>query len=335
MNMKIAIIGGSGFVGTRLIGTLKQAGDMDLINIDKKNSDRYPSITKVADILDQKAIVPLLAGVDIVIHLAAEHRDDVSPVSLYYDVNVDGLRNVLTAMERNNVRRILFTSSVAIYGLGKESPKESHVPEPFNHYGRSKWMAEELLQEWYAAHKDWGMHVIRPTVIFGEGNRGNVYNLLKQVASGRYMMIGKGFNRKSMAYNGNIAAFIHFLIEHHTDGYEVYNYADKPDFTTNELVSYTGDMLNRQIPQKRLPYWLALVAGYGFDIIAVLLRRKLPISSIRIKKFCAITQYDSTKAMNCGFVPPFTMEEGLQRTLRSEFVESLPEESYMSPSIAK
>ena len=88
-----------------------------------------------------------LAGAGLVVLLAAEHRDDVSPVSLYYDINVGGLRNVLEAMETNGVKRIVFTSSVAVYGLNKKSPDEDHPADPFNHYGKSKWQAEQVLRQ--------------------------------------------------------------------------------------------------------------------------------------------------------------------------------------------
>jgi cell division protein FtsA len=81
--------------------------------------------------------------------MTAEHRDDVSPTSLYYDVNVQGTRNVLSAMEKNGVQNIIFTSSVAVYGLNKVNPDESHPHDPFNHYGKSKWQAEEVLREWH------------------------------------------------------------------------------------------------------------------------------------------------------------------------------------------
>lgn len=72
--------------------------------------------------MDKNTLINQLQGVDIVILLAAEHRDDVTPTSLYYDVNVQGMKNVLEAMEANNVKRIIFTSSVAVYGLDKDNP---------------------------------------------------------------------------------------------------------------------------------------------------------------------------------------------------------------------
>jgi len=76
-----------------------------------------------------------LTDFDLVIHLAAEHGDDVSPTSLYYDVNVDGMHNILEAMDRNGISDIIFTSSVAIYGINKENPDEGHPADPFSHYG--------------------------------------------------------------------------------------------------------------------------------------------------------------------------------------------------------
>lgn len=318
--VKVAIIGGSGFVGTRLMRSFKDNPYVEFINIDKRQSKSFSSITHIANVLNKKALASKLKGIDLVVLLAAEHRDDVAPVSLYYDVNVQGMKNTLEAMEQNDVKRMIFTSSVAIYGLDKQNPDESAAPDPFNDYGRSKWQAEEVLQEWYQTHEDWNINILRPTVIFGEGNRGNVFNLLNQIASGRFMMIGKGNNQKSMSYIGNIVAFIEFLMMNGSTGYNAYNYVDKPDFTTNDLVFHTGAILNKKIPTVRIPYWFGMLGGYGFDLLAFISRRKLNISSTRVRKFCAVTQYDSTKVMRSGFVPPYTLEEGLKKMLEAEFI---------------
>lgn len=317
--MKIAVIGGSGFVGSRLMGLLQGVPGIELLNIDKQQSELYPHLTQLADVLDVQRLTELLADTDVVVLLAAEHKDNVTPASLYYRVNVEGMRNTLQAMESNGVSRLVFTSSVAVYGLNKTNPTESHPVDPFNDYGRSKWQAECVLQEWYGTHQDWNINILRPTVIFGEGNRGNVYNLLRQITSGRFLMIGNGENRKSMSYVGNVVSFITFLIENKKEGYQVFNYIDKPDFTMNDLVYHVGDVLNKHIPATHFPYWLGMLGGYGFDILGKLTGKKLPVSSVRVKKFCAMTQFDSVQVRKTNFRPAFTLGEGLARTLQYEF----------------
>ena len=319
--MNITIIGASGFVGTRLLGLLEEnKAEYNLRNIDKQQSHFFPQITEIADVRNVEEIKAKLKNTDVVVLLAAEHRDDVTPISLYYDVNVEGMKNTLAAMEANGIKRIVFTSSVAVYGLNKENPNEEHPTDPFNHYGKSKWQAELVLQEWYKSHPDWNINILRPTVIFGERNRGNVYNLLKQISSGKFMMVGDGNNKKSMAYVGNIVAFIKFLIDNKREGYNVFNYIDKPDFTMNELVAHVSKVLKKKILPTHAPYWLGMFGGKCFDLLAFITRKKLSVSSVRVKKFCATTQFDAKKAHSSGFKAPFTLGEGLARTLTFEFV---------------
>ncbi len=318
--MSILIIGGSGFVGTRLIESLKESHSIS--NFDKSTSDFFKNITIIGDVRNQKQLDDALKKQEIVVLLAAEHRDNVSPVSLYYDVNVQGAKNVLEAMDKNGVRNIIFTSSVAIYGLNKPNPDENFPPDPFNHYGKSKWQAEEVLREWYNKDPESrSLTIIRPTVIFGERNRGNVYNLLKQIASGKFLIVGKGSNKKSMAYIGNIVAFIKFQLENLKPSYNVFNYVDKPDFNMNELVSQVEKSLNKYIPSTHLPFWLGLIGGFGFDVLSKFTGKKFAVSSVRVKKFCATTQFDATKARSSSFKAPFTLSEGLHSTLHYEFID--------------
>ena len=324
--MNVTMIGASGFVGTRLIDLLKQESEnYNLKSIDLLPSHFFNDITEIGDVREQEQMDEKLKGSDIVILLAAQHRDDVSPISLYYDTNVGGMKVTLNAMEKNGIKRLIFFSSVAVYGLNKKNPNEEHPADPFNHYGKSKWQAEEVLQEWYKTHPDWNIDIIRPTVIFGERNRGNVYNLLKQISSGKFLMVGKGDNVKSMAYVGNIVAFVKFMVDKVTTGYNVFNYIDKPDTNMNDLVALVEKVLKKNIPSTHFPYWMGMMGGYGFDILAKITGKKFTVSSVRVKKFCAVTQFDSTKAMTSGFVPPYTLQEGLARTLEFEFVHPKPD----------
>lgn len=319
--MNIKLIGASGFVGTRLIAQLKESGkDYQIFNIDLLPSHFFNDITEIGDVREQECIDEKIKGGNCVVLLAAQHRDDVSPISLYYDTNVGGLEVTLRAMEKNNIKRLVFFSSVAVYGINKDNPNEDSPKDPFNHYGKSKWEAEKVLMEWHKTHSDWNINIIRPTVIFGERNRGNVYNLLQQISGGRFLMIGKGENKKSMAYVGNIVAFVQYMIENCIEGYNIFNYIDKPDLNMNQLVSHVSKVLNKHIPSTHFPYWLGMLGGYGFDLLAFITRKKLSISSVRVKKFCATTQFDATKVSNTSFKPPFSLEQGLARTLEFEFL---------------
>ncbi len=314
----ILLIGGSGFVGTRLIQEINEK--YNLLNIDKNNSDFFADITVLGDVRNLEPNAEKFKNIDTIILLAAEHRDDIKPSSLYYDVNVSGTKNVLKAMDDAEIKNLIFTSSVAIYGLNKSNPDESHPEDPFNDYGKSKWQAEKLIKEWYNNNsEDKSVTIIRPTVIFGERNRGNVYNLLKQISTGRFFMIGSGMNKKSMAYVGNVVALIKDQIEKNKLGFNVFNYADKPDFSMLELISVIENKMNISIPKIKIPYSIGMLFGYVFDLIHFLTKKKFPVSSVRIKKFCATTQFNSSKVHNI-FKKPFTLKEGLDRTLEYEFI---------------
>jgi nucleoside-diphosphate-sugar epimerase len=312
------VIGGSGFVGTRLIAEL---GSMNCVNFDLKMSHSFREVTRIGDIREPSSVV-IDDTSECVVVLAAEHRDDVSPTSKYYLTNVEGTKNVLREMDKKGVKRLIFTSSVAVYGLNKDNPDEDHAIDPFNHYGKSKWAAEKEIEAWYEKDPNGkSVTIIRPTVIFGEKNRGNVYNLLSQIASGKFLMIGKGENKKSMAYVGNVVAFIKYRLEIAEEGYHVYNYIDKPDLTMNVLLSFIEKSLDKKIPSIRIPKWLGYAGGFGFDVLSFIFRKKLAVSSVRVRKFVATTQFDASKVHSSGFRAPYTLEEGLDRTLKYEFVQ--------------
>ncbi len=175
--MIITIIGGSGFVGTRLVKRLLSDGHTVKI-ADKRCSAAYPELWIRCDIrnkpnetndfpesLTDAASAPgkhaeavklqpmhslkeVLKGSDVVINLAAEHRDDVTPKSLYDEVNVQGSENVCNACLELGIKKIIFTSSVAVYGFAPVGTDETGEINYFNDYGRTKYLAENKYREW-------------------------------------------------------------------------------------------------------------------------------------------------------------------------------------------
>ena len=314
----VAIIGGSGFVGSRLISRFKKANIASKIyDIDCNSREQGVTYCDVEDVNS----FDHFDNVNTIINLAAIHRDDIRPLSRYDDVNVQGAKNICNAAKFHNINKIIFTSSVAIYGFSEPGTNESGKPNYFNDYGRTKYLAEQVYKDWQAEDKNnRTLVIIRPTVIFGEGNRGNVYNLFKQINSGRFVMFGNGANKKSMAYVENVAAFIEFSLSFET-GLHIYNYVDQPDMDMNTLVSKIRKILfNKKGVGIRFPGFLGMAIGYTADIIAKMTGKSLPISSIRVKKFMGTTQFASS-VRETDFEPPVTLEEGLVKTLRYEFLE--------------
>jgi nucleoside-diphosphate-sugar epimerase len=118
---------------------------------------------------------------------------------------------------------------VAVYGFASVGTDEkTGAINHFNDYGCTKWLAEEKYRTWLASDPENSLMIIRPTVIFGEQNRGNVYNLLRQIASGTFPLVGKGTNVKSMAYVENVSAFIEYNLNNPPGEY-LFNYIDKEE----------------------------------------------------------------------------------------------------------
>lgn len=322
MAAKITIIGGSGFVGTNLCRqlSLKQQ-DFEIIDLNMSN--QFPEKCKLGDVRDIRSLRETITG-DVVIHLAAVHRDDIRDKSEYKNTNVYGTENVVEVCKEKGITKIVFTSSVAVYGFAESGTDERGVISPFNEYGQTKFEAEEKLRRWNTSGEN-SLIIIRPTVIFGEGNRGNVFNLLNQIAANKFFMVGAGENKKSMAYIGNIVAFIESCIATN-QRYGVYNYVDSPDLTMNELVTFAREkLLGKTNTGMRVPYWLAIMAGYAADIITALSGKKLIVNSIRVKKFAANSEFSSSKMKLEGFSPPYELLAGLERTLHSEFISPDPD----------
>jgi nucleoside-diphosphate-sugar epimerase len=315
MNDLVTVIGGSGFVGTHFCQILVEK-KIPFEILDLKISQRFPEKTIICDVREIQALRASING-KIVVNLAAIHQDNERDNSAYYQTNVLGAENITTICSEKAVMKIIFTSSVAVYGFAPPNTDETGAIKPFNEYGITKFAAEEKFRKW---QKETGrsLTIIRPTVIFGPGNRGNVYNLFKQIASDRFLMVGRGENYKSMAYVANVGHFLEACREEKTH-YSLYNYVDEPNFTMNILVSKVREQMNKGSGTGfRVPYLFGLLMGYTADIVSLISGRNLPVSSIRVKKFCSSSSFRMTKKPS-GFKPQFSLYDAIFHTLNEEF----------------
>jgi nucleoside-diphosphate-sugar epimerase len=314
----IGAVGGSGFIGSALARALKQAGHEVRI-IDRAPSRAYPDAWIEADVRDRAALLQACRGCDVLYNLAAEHRDDVRPLELYHQVNVGGAEHTCQVAEELGIERLIFTSTVAVYGMQEGEADETAATRPFNEYGRTKLEAEQVFRAWAERGTGRSLTIVRPTVVFGPDNRGNVYTLLEQIARGRAVVVGDGRNRKSMAYVENVAGvLVHALT--FGPGVHVFNYADKPDLDMNELTTLAGAVLgDGRARTLRIPYALGIGAGVVADLAARLTGRRFPVSAIRVRKYRANTQFANARVLATGFVPPHDLRDALIATIRHEF----------------
>jgi len=319
MQQNIAVIGGSGFIGTRLVGLLLEAGHTVRI-IDIRDSEAYPELRVAGDVRSVEEMVDTCRGFDAIYNLAAEHKDDVRPVSLYDDVNVGGARNVCLAAGQLGIDKIIFTSTVAIYGFSPQELDEDTPVGYINDYGRTKYEAEQVYLEWAAGSPDRRLRMLRPTAVFGEGNRGNVYNLVRQLGRKHFVMVGDGTNRKSIAYVGNVALCLRFMLDLEGQPVEIFNYADKPDLQMRELVPLVRETFGygANLPM-RMPYALIYPVAAALDGIAVVSNKSFPVSRVRIQKFCSNSQFSTRRLQATGFHAKYDLQDALRKTIRAEF----------------
>lgn len=313
----VLVLGGSGFIGTRTAKLLRERNVAFCIG-DIRESQAFPESWTYCDVTQPDTLVKPVSGVVAIVNLAAEHRDDVMPLSRYRQVNLEGAIHVCNAARMARVQKIIFTSSVAVYGFQSFPVDECGPFEPFNEYGKTKLEAEAVYRAWADEDPTRTLVIVRPSVVFGEGNRGNVYNLLKQIATGRFMMVGAGENIKSMAYVGNVSCFLAHVLTF-GPGTHITNYVDGPDLNTRELVEHIQHCLGEPARLRHVPISIAMAGGYILDVIAKLTRRTFSVSAIRIRKFCETTQFRSDKVEEWGFKRPYSLTDALSRTVHFEF----------------
>ena len=136
--MKVAIIGAKGFLGKNI----KEKSDIHFQRFDISPEDGINYV----DIKDAESL-DVLKGFDAIINLAAEHKDNVLPKSKYYETNVAGSKNICEAARKFDINKIIFVSSVAVYGFADPFIAEDGKINPFNDYGKSKWEAEKVYNE--------------------------------------------------------------------------------------------------------------------------------------------------------------------------------------------
>jgi len=313
--MNILITGNNGFIGRYLVKELISKGD-SIVGVDLYQDSQSGSITKFikGDICEKSLMREAIKGVDLIIHLAAKHHDFGVSREEFFRVNEEGTKNILDIAEEEGIKKIIFYSTVAVYG--KEEADESTIPSPISDYGKSKLAAEKLIQEWVQKDSSRMAIIIRPTLVFGINNFGNIYNLIDKIISKRFFWVGEGSNIKSLAYIENLVAMTLFLTERMKPGLEIFNYSDEPHLTTRQIAETIAKYGNTSIPKLKIPYIIARVGGKILDIAGEITVIDFPITGARVKKFLTKTYFKAEKIRKLGFKQPVSLNTGFRKTIQ-------------------
>ncbi|NLD99568.1 MAG: NAD(P)-dependent oxidoreductase [Fibrobacter sp.] len=316
----IILFGGSGFVGTHLVPYILKKFDRIFI-ADIKNPCWHSGTTLPES--DKIEFVPcdvsksigknMFSGtVECIINLAAVHTSPGHKAKEYFDVNIHGAKNICEYAERVNCDRIVFTSSISVYGPGEDEKSEDIIPMPAIPYGSSKIIAEYIHREWfYRATGRRKLTILRPGVIFGKGEGGNFTRIANALERGMFSYPGRIDTIKACLYVKDICKFISETLEKES-GLEIFNFCYPEKITLQQIVKTFKKVLGYRAPEIVVPYSIIRGVAACLNIIPLPSIKQMGLVPERIVKLIRSTNISSEKLIQSGFSFQFSFEEALR-----------------------
>ena len=281
--MTLLFTGASGFLGSNIIQLLN--GAYNIISVGLSPQDTY--------LVDIATDIPTFTDAfDVVFHAAGKAHSvpkTEAEKRLFFDVNLQGTKNLCTALERSGIpKAFIFISTVAVYGCDSgENITEEHPLNGTTPYALSKIKAEKYLEGWCAMHNV-KLSILRPSLIAGPNPPGNLGAMIHGIENGKYLSIAGGKARKSVLMVQDIANLLPMLIE--KGG--IYNVCDSYQPSFRELEMVICKQLNKKRPIS-IPYWLAK----SMAVIGDCLGEKAPINSLKLRKITSSLTFSNEKAV--------------------------------------
>jgi UDP-glucose 4-epimerase len=285
-NERVLVTGATGAIGPTLVDLLRRS-DYRVRTLCRHEPDPglFPDgvEVRIGDVTDPVAVSSAMENVAVVFHLAALlHVLDPLPSirEAYERINVKGTANVVEAALNADVQRLIFFSTIAVYGNGAgEVLNEDSPPRPETLYARTKLNAEEIVLNARRADGQALGTVLRLGAVYGARIKGNYYRLLHSLARRRFVPIGNGNNRRTVINTKDVARAALLVVRHPAAVGKVYNVSDGQFHTINRIIITMCDSLGRNPPAISLP---ALPARLAAGVVESALRAVGLRSSINL-----------------------------------------------------
>lgn len=319
--MNYIIFGGSGFIGTHLIHLLKnkcvkpgdKIYDLDIVMpgeegvvpgvVEKNEGVEYIRLDVRKPIeFDFEPTVD-----DVIFNLAAVHRTPGHLDYEYFETNILGAENVTSFAEKQGINKILFTSSIAPYGAAEELKEETTLPTPNTPYGISKLVAEKVHQIWQAKDEKRELTIVRPGIVYGKGEHGNMTRLYKAIKGHYFIYTGRKDTIKASVYVKELVLFFKYrMIDNSFPGTDIFNCTFEPAYNIEKICETMKKMTGLGYKIPLIPGGLLMVAA---TILGPIGGKKVGIHPARVKKLMVSTNICGKKWAACGYKFHYSLED--------------------------
>ena len=322
--MNYIIFGGSGFIGTHLIHLLKnecmKAGDKiyDLDIVMPGEEGVVPGVVEKNEGVEyirldvRKSIEFTLKPTadDVIFNLAAVHRTPGHHDYEYFETNIRGAENITAFAEKYGINKILFTSSIAPYGASEELKKEITLPTPNTPYGISKLVAEKIHQIWQAKNDKRELTIVRPGIVYGKGEHGNMTRLYRGIKGHYFMYTGRKDTIKACIYVKELVRFFKYrMIDNSFPGTDVFNCTFEPAYNIEQICETMKKVTGLKYKIPLIPGGLLMTAA---KIIGPIGGKKVGIHPARVKKLMVSTNICGKKMEENGYKFHYSLEESFK-----------------------
>ncbi|MGD0730960.1 MAG: NAD(P)-dependent oxidoreductase [Terracidiphilus sp.] len=325
---RYVIFGGTGFIGTHLSQFLLEGNpecEVILVDLLPPRNTGYARTLAVALLNGRARFVkhdvrnPIdeleIGPADVVFNLAAVHREPGHELLEYFQTNIGGAENVCAYASAVGAGRMVFTSSISVYGPTEEAKTEESIPVPKTPYGSSKLVAESIHQAWQAAAPGRQLLTLRPGVVFGPGEGGNVTRLIRSLIGGYFVYMGNRSTRKAGGYVKELCEVIRFGIDYQKTSGEaltLLNFSTSPPASIGEFVDAIRNVEKMKRKPISLPRTLLLAASYVIDVAGKTLRVEQPVCPARIRKLFCSTNIEARKLQTLGYKYSYSLKAAFE-----------------------